>query len=55
MTILKDQINEVKSKATEKEKKLERLFKLTSKAISNYDVETADMVQRLHTAQSSEV
>ena len=55
VTILTDQISEMKSKVIEKEKKLERLFKLTSKTISDYDVETAELVERLHKALSEEV
>ena len=54
VTILTE-MNEVKSKVTDKEKKLERLFKLTSKTISDYDVETANMVQRLDTAFKTKV
>ena len=54
-TILKDQINELLSNVAKKEEKLEGLFKLTSKAISDYDVETAKMVETTHVAHKKEV
>ena len=53
--ILTDLINDLMSKVTEKEKDLERLFKLTSKLISGYDVETVKLVKRIDDTQNKEV
>ena len=52
---LRKQINELKPEMLNKEEKLEKLFKLSSKSISDYDDETSAMIERLHTTRDDQV
>ena len=52
---LSEKINKVKEEMSAKEEKLELLFKLASKAVSEYDDETNEIIKRLQTARDEQV
>ena len=52
---LTKQFNDMKDQMIKKEEMLEKLFKLTSKTLSDYDNETAELVQQLHKERDEKV
>ena len=46
---------EIRDKIIAKEDNLEKLFKLTSKAISVYDDETVELIKKLHKDRDEQV
>ena len=52
---LSNEIEERKSEVIDREDKLSALFKNTSSIISDYDIETEDMVQKLHDRRDEQV
>lgn len=46
---------EISDKIIAKEDNLEKLFKLTSKAISDYDDETVELIKKLHKDRDEQV
>ncbi|XP_067939460.1 uncharacterized protein [Watersipora subatra] len=46
--LLNDEINKLKKEMIEKEESLERIFKFTSQTLAEYDLETAQSVEKIH-------
>ncbi|XP_067951870.1 uncharacterized protein [Watersipora subatra] len=46
--LLNDEINKLKKEMIEKEEGLERIFKFTSQTLAEYDLETAQSVEKIH-------
>ena len=52
---LTQQFNDMKDQMIKREEMLEKLFKLISKTLSDYDTETAKLVKQLHKERDDQV
>ena len=52
---LTEKFNEMQNQMIKKEEMLEKLFKLTSKAISDYETKTAELRKQLHKERDDQV
>ena len=55
MKILNNNGSEIKTEVNSKEEQLSKLFKYSTKALSDFEKETEEMMQMLHTTRDDQV